>query len=580
MCISYTSRSLALVRSHSSVMPSRFAGSRLTAAAKAHAQMHQRLQEFVRHRDADLVVTRVARVPVARAGPGPARGRSVVGLGARLQRRGEQRKAIAREDAAEEDKGVVLLAILALQMLVQRRRVGGPDLLQVACAHALEARAGDVGARAACPSEHHQGLPGEAVTVARALEARPRRLQLRREPCGSHLCLTQCEAVTKVLATQVDVRVHHHAVDDLGGVEALHVAPQRITRLVPRLPVKASTSSLEARRRRVSAARMPHAEEEHGLGGDEAVDLRPPRSRQQRITRGGRRARSLLHLQQRRDLPLILEHGGRLRSSSRSSGGVERGDLGHLPEDQAHARGVAALRALLAHAVELARVLEGDTPHRGHSALGRGDKCGAERRRLAKQTDDDGAVVAVCGAHQLAVWAALHLRRRRCERGLRAREGISEGPRQHRGVLAWVTDDCEGELVRAACELHGLDVRVDHVASVAHARRAAVVEGADGAWAAPAIPRQGRSRRPQVAGRVPVVRLEDRAVGGVQVVDSDRDAAGPEELEARRGEQGVSSEHGGVAIVDGPSRARFRSGFLETSRRELKRNDDELKAVV
>ena len=41
MCISYTSRSLALVRLHSRVMPSRLAGSRLTAAAKAHAQMHQ-----------------------------------------------------------------------------------------------------------------------------------------------------------------------------------------------------------------------------------------------------------------------------------------------------------------------------------------------------------------------------------------------------------------------------------------------------------------------------------------------------------------------------------------------------------
>jgi len=39
--ISYTSRSLTLVRLHSRVMPSRLAGSRLTAAAKAHAQMHQ-----------------------------------------------------------------------------------------------------------------------------------------------------------------------------------------------------------------------------------------------------------------------------------------------------------------------------------------------------------------------------------------------------------------------------------------------------------------------------------------------------------------------------------------------------------
>merc|ERR1719380_153062 len=69
MCISYTSRSLALVRLHSRVMPSRLAGSRLTAAAKAHAPMPARLdhggevvgvvlgrglEELVRHGDAYL----------------------------------------------------------------------------------------------------------------------------------------------------------------------------------------------------------------------------------------------------------------------------------------------------------------------------------------------------------------------------------------------------------------------------------------------------------------------------------------------------------------------------------------------
>ena len=75
------------------------------------------------------------------------------------------------------------------------------------------------------------------------------------------------------------------------------------------------------------------------------------------------------------------------------------------------------------------------------------------------------------------------------------------------------------------------------------------------------------------ARSVPVARREDGTVSGVQVVDSDRDAAGPEELEARRGEQGVSSEHGWRCCDRRRTLSPSDRGFLETSRRELKRND-------
>jgi len=50
-------------------------------------------------------------------------------------------------------------------------------------------------------------------------------------------------------------------------------------------------------------------------------------------------------------------------------------------------------------------------------------------------------------------------------------------------VLARVADDGEAELVLGAGgELDGLDVGMDQIARVAHARRAAVVQRADGGW--------------------------------------------------------------------------------------------------
>ena len=41
------------------------------------------------------------------------------------------RVRFTEEDAIEEDEGVVVLAVLALQVLVQRRVVGRPDLVRV-----------------------------------------------------------------------------------------------------------------------------------------------------------------------------------------------------------------------------------------------------------------------------------------------------------------------------------------------------------------------------------------------------------------------------------------------------------------
>ena len=150
-----------------------------------------RLEELIRHCHADLVVSRIALLPHARAGARPPSGGAVVRLGARLERTGDQalisrllaaehrvgarelaieisvghplrleREAVSDKVAVKEDEGMVVCSVDALEVLVQvplLRRWLRPHELREARTSRLEALPCDTGARAPLPSDEGEG---------------------------------------------------------------------------------------------------------------------------------------------------------------------------------------------------------------------------------------------------------------------------------------------------------------------------------------------------------------------------------------------------------------------------------------
>ena len=217
---------------------------------------------------------------------------------------------------------MVLAAVDALEVLVERSRVLGPHRLDEARAIGLEAGARDVGARARHPPEQGERLTLhllEALDLGGRCDSgavastrrRARRREPRREVGVAHRVGQQLEPVADEFAADVHIRVHLHAVDDLMRVLALEVGPERVAGVGPRDGVNAGRRALEPLECRIGAPHVRHAEERHRVGGDGMIDLGDARRRQQRRAVGDAEREE------------GEGHGGR-RSSLQGSGATSR----------------------------------------------------------------------------------------------------------------------------------------------------------------------------------------------------------------------------------------------------------------
>mmetsp|Transcript_19437 Transcript_19437/g.57609 ORF Transcript_19437/g.57609 Transcript_19437/m.57609 type:complete len:450 (-) Transcript_19437:88-1437(-) len=378
-----------------------------------------------------------------------------------------EREAVAHELAAKEDEGVVLRAVHALQILVERRVILRPDGLHEARASALEAAARNAGARAAHPAKQREGFAlhlaevlevriGQAVDAGAILLARTACLRVR-EPGGElalrHGARLQLEAVPDELAADVDVGVHLHRADGLVRVEALQVRPERVGGVRPRDRVKARVCPLEPRHGRVCATHVRHSQQRHRLGADCLLHLGDPR----RVHQG------------------LFGRARRRQGRACRSDGQQRVNQGDLPEDDAHSRVESLRRTLAAKFLRL---------------------CGGLRALFlfprSEHPHDDPVVVGAvrsgqlsCGASQLGRGWPIS-----SGQGLRAfSKGGAIGLSQLRGVEARIAVDEKVKSSFSRCGRDGLGVDLEEILRVADAWRAAVVGDAGDT-----VSRQGRKR--------------------------------------------------------------------------------------